>query len=181
LIRSSKQALAAWLGVAATCLSAHAAPPTEHEVKAAFIHNIARFVEWPASVATRGTLRLCVLGQGALGEAVTVLQGKRVGSRVWAVRPAPDRADPGACDVLVIEASETGSLPRLLDTLGHQPVLTVGDTEGYGQRGVMINFYLEQSRVRFEINLAAARRAGFRISSQLLKLARIVEPAGEAR
>jgi hypothetical protein len=97
------------------------------------------------------------------------------------VKPAPGPADPGACDVLVIEASETGSLPRLLDTLVRQPVLTVGDTEGYGQRGVMVNFYLDQSRVRFEINLAAARRAGLRISSQLLKLARIVEPAAEAR
>lgn len=160
------------------CASVQAAPPGEFEVKAAFIHNIAKFVEWPASISTRVALRLCVLGQGHFGEAAVGLRGKPVGSMVWEVVPVTTRANLRECQVLFIEASEAGDLPRLLGTLKGSPVLTVGDAEGYGEQGVMVNFYLEQDKVRFEINLAAVRRAGLNISSQLLKLARIIQPTG---
>lgn len=160
------------------CVSVSAAPPGEFEVKAAFVHNIAKFVEWPTSASARGVLRLCVLGQGSFGEAAVVLRGKPVGSTVWEVVPVTTRTNLRECQVLFIEASEAGDLPRLLGTLKGSPVLTVGDAEGYGEQGVMVNFYLEQDKVRFEINLAATSRAGLKISSQLLKLARIIQPKG---
>jgi hypothetical protein len=183
LEKHKKQAVALPFAVMAvlSCAGVMAAPPSEYEVKAAFIHNIAKFVEWPASVSTRGILRLCVMGRGFFGEAATGLQGKTVGSRIWEVVPASTRANLSECQLLFIEASEADKLPHLLDGLKGSPVLTLGDTEGYGQRGVMVNFYLEQNRVRFEINPAATSRAGFKISSQLLKLARIVQPAGGAQ
>lgn len=161
------------------CASVQAASPgIEYEVKAAFVHNIAKFVEWHASISTKGNLRLCVLGQGPFGEAAVGLRGKPVGSMVWEVVPVTTRANLRECQVLFIEASEAGDLPRLLGTLKGSPVLTVGDTDGYGEQGVMVNFYLEQDKVRFEINLAATSRAGLKISSQLLKLARIIQPKG---
>lgn len=161
------------------CASVQAASPgIEYEVKAAFVHNIAKFVEWHASISTKGNLRLCVLGQGHFGEAAVGLRGKPVGSMVWEVVPVTTRANLRECQVLFIEASEAGDLPRLLGTLKGSPVLTVGDTDGYGEQGVMVNFYLEQDKVRFEINLAATSRAGLKISSQLLKLARIIQPKG---
>jgi len=165
----------------AFCANAQAAPPTEYEIKAAFIHNIAKFVEWPASIGASGVLRLCVLGQGPFGEAAGGLRGKPVGSKVWEVVPASTRANLRECQVLFIEASEAGNLPRLLGSLRGSPVLTVGDSEGYAEQRVMVNFYLEESKVRFEINNDAAARAGLKISSQLLKLARIVKDSGEAK
>lgn len=160
------------------CAGVYAVPPTEYEVKAAFIHNIAKYVEWPESASVRETMRLCILGHGPFGEAAAVLGGRPVGSKVWEVVPASIRTDFRGCQVLLVEASEAGNLPRLLDGIKASPIMTVGDTEGYAEQGVMVNFYLEQSRVRFEINLAAARRSGLEISSQLLKLARIISPAG---
>lgn len=160
------------------CAGAQAAPPSEYEVKAAFVHNIAKFVEWPVSISSKGNLRLCLLGQGAFGLAAGGLRGKLVGSKTWEVVPVTARANLKDCQVLLIEASEAGDLPRLLGSLKDYPVLTVGDTEGYGEQGVMVNFYLEQDKVRFEINPAAASRAGLKISSQLLKLARIVAESG---
>lgn len=154
-------------------------PPTEYEVKAAFVHNIAKFVEWPASVSAQGTLRLCILDQEAFGEAAeNLLRDKPVGSKVWEVVPLSTRASLKECKVLFIGAAEAGELPRLLDILKGSPVLTVGDTGGYAEQGVIINFYREQDKVRFEINKDAAERAGLKISSHLLKLARIVQNNG---
>ncbi len=150
----------------------------EYEVKAAFVHNIAKFVEWPASAGVKETLRLCILGSGPFGAAADGLRGKPVGAKVWEVAPANAHANLKECQVLFIGAAEAANLPRLLEGLKGSPVLTVGDTEGYAERGVMVNLFLEQNKVRFEINNAAAGRAGLRISSQLLKLARIVTDPG---
>ncbi|MFA5083523.1 MAG: YfiR family protein [Hydrogenophilaceae bacterium] len=158
---------------------ASAAPLGEYEVKAAFAHNFAKFVEWPAALDARASLRLCILGQGPFAEAAAGLRGKTVGNRVWEVVPAVRRSELGECQVLFIEAAEADDLPRLLAGLKGRPVLTVADREGLAAQGVAIGFYLDQNKVRFEINPAAASRAGLKISSQLLKLARIVaEPGG---
>lgn len=155
-----------------------AAPPTEHEVKAAFIHNIAKFVEWPAGKDK--VLRLCLMGHESLG-AAAVLQGKAVGSRSWEVVPGVSRVSLLDCQVLFIPAMDGTSLRRILEDVRASPVLTVGDSEGYAEEGVIVNFYLEQNKVRFEINADAARRAGLKVSSQLLKLARIVKESGGTR
>lgn len=166
--------LAALSGVGAL-----AAPPTEYEVKAAFIHNFAKFVEWPAPAPASGTARLCLLGHDPFGGALDALQGKPTGPLRWEIVQADAATELKACRVLFIAASESGNLGRILERVGISPVLTLGDSEGYAGRGVMVNFYLEENRVRFEINPAAASRVGFKISSQLLKLARIVrEPGG---
>lgn len=155
--------------------------PTEYEVKAAFVHNIAKFVEWPASVGAKEVLRLCILGPDPFGAAADGLRGKPVGARMWEVSPVNARANLKECQVLFIGAAEAANLPRLLEGLKASPVLTLGDTEGYAERGVMVNLFLEQNKVRFEINNGAAGRAGLRISSQLLKLARIVAEPGAAK
>lgn len=162
--------------IAMCCRNTQAAPG-EYEVKAAFVHNIAKFVEWPVSATESGVVRLCILGQEAFADAAVNLQGKPVGSRVWEVVHASSRTELRSCQVLFIGASEAANLPHLLAGIKSNPVLTVGDSEGYAAQGVMVNFYLEQNKVRFEINLAAASRAGLKISSQLLKLARITQPS----
>ena len=161
--------------------SVRADAPAEYEVKAAFIHNIAKFVEWPNLPAGESNLRLCILGQSPLTDAAAVLEGKQIGSRVWEVRTVDYGPAWKECQVLFIAASEAGNLRRILDSVNGNPVLTLGDSEGYAAQGVMINFYLQQNKVRFEINAAAASHAGLRISSQLLKLARLVTVQGGAK
>jgi hypothetical protein len=180
LDKQKKQAVALVFVVLAAlrCQAAMAAPPTEYEVKAAFIHNIAKFVEWPAVPPSVRSAKLCVLGQNPFGEALGVLQGKPVGRLNWEIVPLDGSVSLKECRVLFISASERGNLGRILESIANHPVLTMGDSEGYAEQGVMVNFYLEQSKVRFEINQEAANRAGLKISSQLLKLARIVRPAG---
>jgi hypothetical protein len=179
LIKTAKQLIALLTGtmLAASCTSAQAEVSAEYEVKAAFIHNIAKFIEWPVA-HSRGPLRLCILGQSPFGGALDSLQGKAIGDKVWAVSSAQPDTDLRECGVLFIAASERSRLGRILDGIKGSAVLTMGDSEGYAGQGVMINFYIEQNRVRFEINKDAVGRAGLKVSSHLLKLARIISEEG---
>jgi hypothetical protein len=141
----------------------------EYQVKAAFLYNFARMVDWPAHLAT---VNLCILGQGAFGQDLNLLAGRSVGEAKLQIRHVgPDSAS--GCQLLFIPASEDGQMARALDAVRSRPVLTVAETGGAAERGAVLNFYLEQNKVRFEVNLDAARRTGLPISSQLLKLARL--------
>jgi len=159
--------------VLAMCASGIArSQSSEYEVKAAFIHNIAKFVEWPVN---NNVMRLCIVGDDPFGGAADVLQGKPIEDARWqVVRPGAD-VDLRMCRVLFISTAESDRLSNILESIKDSPVLTVGDTSGYAMRGVMVNFYLEAQKVRFEINENAAMRAGLAISSRLLRLARIVK------
>ena len=156
-----------------------AAPPAEHEVKAAFIHNIAKFVEWPALPRAGDSLRLCIMGQSPLAETVGLLAGKQIGELVWEVRHVDFRGNLQECHVLFIAASESDNLRSILKGIRGSGVLTVGDSGDYAERGVMVNFYAEENKVRFEINVDAVRRSRIKVSSQLLKLAHIIHESGE--
>ncbi len=166
-----------WCGVCALLFcAAVAAAPTEYEVKAAFIHNVVKFVDWPITPATsEGMLRFCVFGQEMFGRANDALRDKPIGNMTWLVVAANGKSDLRECRVLFVSGAESGNLKRILDSVKGSPVLTIGDTEGYGELGIIVNFYLEDGKVRFEINPEAAKRAGLKMSSQLLKLARIVQ------
>jgi len=152
--------------------------PTEYEIKAAFIHNIAKLVEWPNPPPGANALRLCILGKNPFGHAIDILRGKQVGNLTWEVLPADPKTDLKECRVLFIAASESDDLGSVLDGIKGDATLTIGDTAGYAERGVIVNFYMEQNRVRLEVNVEAAQQAGLRIGSQLLKLAKIVHGTG---
>lgn len=148
--------------------------PSEYEVKAAFIYNIAKFVSWPPGrEASTEHLTLCILGNDPFGKALDVVRGKGSGSKVWEIRYQRVTDNLQACQILFIAASEAGHLEEVLAGLDGA-VLTIGDSEGFAVRGSMINFFMEDRKVRFEINLDAAHRARLNISSQLLRLAKIV-------
>lgn len=150
--------------------------PTEYEVKAAYIYNFAKFVEWPSgkSQVAGAPLNVCVVGRDPFGSALDAIEGKVVGGRKIQLRRNPPQQVPGGCAILFISGSESEQVGRVVANLDNSNVLTIGDTEGFAEKGVMINFFMEEKRVRFEINPRAAGRAGLRISSNLLKLARIV-------
>jgi hypothetical protein len=156
--------------------------PGEYEVKAAFLYNFLPFVEWPAPVKPSDTLRVCVMAEPPALSAFNELNGQiAAGRKIDTVHLSPGDS-PGPCRVLFIGSHAERDLPRIMKALEGAGVLTVGDTAGFARQGVIINFYLQNKKVRFEINAAAARRSGITISSKLMKLAGAVygaEQAGE--
>lgn len=154
------------------------APPcaraqSEYQVKGAILFNIARFVEWPPARRGQATVTLCVLGADPFGPEFAALDGRSVGTGVLRIRQI-NRADEAAiCNMLFLPDAEARRLPELLAAVREHRVLTVGETPGMAERGLVLNLYIDNGRVRFEINLDAAQRSGLTISSQLLKLARI--------
>jgi hypothetical protein len=149
----------------------------EYRIKAAFIFHFAQLVDWPPDTPmdTENSVFLCTLGedpfQGALESSVA---GKLIGNRVMRIRHLAEARDLQSCQILFIGKGQSRSIPALLADLHHAPVLTVGETTGFVGVGGMIGFLLQENRVRFEINLAAAESARLKIGSRLLMLAQTV-------
>jgi hypothetical protein len=191
LIRLRLQVIAPWLallgalGLMASVCRAGDTGQMEYEVKAAFLYNFAKFVQWPADAASLGaSMRLCILGRDPFGGLLeSSLSGKTVGDKPIDIGRVSDARQLNGCQVVFISSSERGQADTILEALSTRPILTVSEIPGFDAMGGMVNFYIEDRRIRFEINPKAAARSGLRISSQLLKLSRIVDtrPAGGSR
>lgn len=172
-------ALVACLAVAGIWSSpARAQTPSEYEMKAVFLYNFAKFVEWPAEAS--GTpdpaFSICVVGTDPFGASLDqAVRGKSISRRSVTLRRVREAREARTCQIAFISPSERRRLRPILDSLGGSSILTVGDTEGFAEQGGMINFTLEDNRVHFEVNVDAAQRAGLKMSSKLLGLARIVK------
>jgi hypothetical protein len=150
---------------------------SELEVKAAFLLNFLKFVEWPATRSSDAAAPyiIAVIGEDALGATLRgSLSGKTIGTRPVQVQFAARTADLFSAHLAFIAASEQRQLPAILRELEGRGVLTVGDTPGFAESGVVLNLVTQDHRVRFEANTAAAARARLRLSSHLLRIARIV-------
>lgn len=149
------------------------APTREYEIKAAFLYHFARFVEWSGEDAEE-EMALCVLGSDPFGRALDNLEGKAVRDRALTVRRLDGMQAAQSCHILFISASEQGRLPQLLNALQAGEVLTVGETKTFTKDGGMIRLFEAGNKIRFEVNLEAARRAQLTISSRMLKLADVL-------
>jgi hypothetical protein len=147
----------------------------EYRVKAAFVYNFAKFVEWPQAVGYGGKpFVIGVLGRDPFGRILDdTVNGKTVRGRTLVIQRLSSWAQAHECDLLFVSGSENKRLPESLRGIG-RGVLVVGDSPDFVLSGGMIGLINEDSKVRFEINELAAERAGLKISSQLLKLARRV-------
>src|SRR5579871_6206304 len=166
----------------ATAAAAQSAQAPEYEVKAAFLYNFAKFVEWPSQVfpASSAPLRICILGHDPFGSSLdNIIQGKAVAGRPITHLRLQAAADARSCHVLFLGSSDPDTLKQALYHLRDAPVLTVSECQDFLAFGGMINFVLEQDRVRFEINLAAAEQHHLKLSSKLLSVARVVNLGGE--
>jgi hypothetical protein len=151
--------------------------PTEYHVKAAFLYNFAKFVQWPADVPTRAFV-ITILGRDPFGASLDeTLQGKAIGTLKVVVRRAGTPEELGASQIVFISESERAQVPGILKRLEGTPTLTVAEIDHFAERGGVIRFRMDGDRVRLDINPSAAERARLKISSELLKLARIVGPA----
>lgn len=151
-----------------------AGQPSEITVKAAFVINFLKFVEWPP--AAPGTpLVLVLVGDASIASALNGhAVGLQVGGRSVKVRVATTPAQISSADAVFIAAGERERMPAILRALDQKPVLTIGDSDGFAAAGVMLNMVMQDQRVRVEANTLAASRAGLKVSAHLLRLARIV-------
>ncbi len=156
----------------------------EYEVKAAFLLNFARLVEWPSS-AFRGRddpIALGVLGRDPFGGSLEKLvKGRSVGRRLIEVKQLSRPEEAARCHIVFVSAAARTPVREILSATGGANVLLVGEKPDFAQRGGAINFISEDHRVRFEINPDAARRAGLGISSRLLRLAKLVSDDRDPR
>jgi hypothetical protein len=151
--------------------------PTEYQVKAAYLFNFLKFVEWPGDPVadTHGRWVIGIVGDNPFGdELAQIISGKTVQGHELQVRRFQPGEDLHACHVLFISASEKKRLPSLLATLSGSTVLTVADMDHFIEAGGMIQFVMEDKRVRFAIDVGASGRARLKVSSKLLSLARTV-------
>ncbi len=150
--------------------------PSEYQVEAAYLYNFGRFVEWPATGASAsGAFTICVLGEDPFGPALdTTLAGETRGDRRVVARRISSPQMSGDCQILFIGSSEANRLNKIIEALDKSAILTVSDIPEFSQRRGMIQFVLEENRVRFEVNLTATQRAGLTLSSELLKVATVV-------
>jgi hypothetical protein len=154
-----------------------AAAVSEADTKAALIIKIGKFVRWPnaAFASSGGTLRLCIVGRDDFGQSVDSLAGQRLqGKTITIARLANAAQSASDCRIVFISESEHDRLPALLSSIAGSPVLTISDMEGFASQGGMVGFATTASKIHFEINAGASKRAGLAIGAQLLQLATLI-------
>jgi hypothetical protein len=171
-------ALALLLASGATATGAATPGPTDaNQVKAAFLVNFLKFVEWEADRLPRDgqPFIVAVLNDPAFGGVVArAVQGQSAHGHPISVHGMTRVEDLVTAHLVFIPTGDAPRIAAIARTLEGRGVLTVGDTSGFAQAGVVLNLYVAGDRVRFEANTAAAARARVRLSSQLLKIARLV-------
>ena len=156
------------------------ADSSEYLIKAGFIYNFAKFVEWPSAAFSQADspIVIGVLGTDPFGNVLDrIVEGKKLGPRGFVVRRykwGKDVKDLKDCKILFVSSSERTHVDEILQSVKGLPILTVGETPGFAERGGVIRFTLEDNRVRFEVNVDAAHQADLNISSRLLTLAKII-------
>ncbi|MGZ4787919.1 MAG: YfiR family protein [Terriglobales bacterium] len=156
--------------------------PTEFEVKAAYLFNFAKFVKWPGSAESGDdTFPICVLGGDPFGPVLdSTTAGEKINDKRVTVRRIGSAADAANCRILFVSTSERPRLVSVMAALSHLPILTVSDIDGFVDRQGIIEFVMDRDRVRFQVNLSAAERAGLTLSSELLKVATSVKREGQS-
>ena len=171
-----------WLFFSNSVISA-STKPYEYEVKAAFIYNFAKFIDWPDSSFESATspFYVGVLGKNRFnGYLEKILSGKKLKGRKIQIRYFKNFKEVKYSHILFISSSEKKRLRHVFKALEKKGILTIGDTEGFISTGGAIGFVMKDNKVRFEINLNSARKARLTISSKLLRLAKkVIDEAGK--
>jgi hypothetical protein len=163
---------------------------SEYLIKAGFIYNFAKFVEWPSATFSQpdSPIVIGVLGTDPFGNVLDrIVEDKKIGTRGFVVKrlkwgkDLKDLKDLKDCKILFVSASERAHIDEVLQSVKGLSILTVGETPGFAERGGVIRFTLEDNRVRFEVNVEAAHQADLNISSRLLTLAKIIPQTAAVR
>ena len=150
---------------------------SEYQVKAAYLYNFSKFVEWPTQAFASPTapIRLCVLNDPTFElELNPVVKGKVVGGRAVTVVSVQNGEQSRSCQILFIDSSQGRQSLAIIEALRDTSVLTVGESPGFVEKGGIVNFILQDDRVQLQVNHKAATQAGLHISSRLLSVAKLV-------
>jgi uncharacterized protein DUF4154 len=164
---------------------------SEYLIKAGFMYNFANLVQWPASsfAQSDSSITIAILGEDHFGPVLDrVLEGKKVNGRSFVIRRLRSISElqkmtgnPKDCQILYVSSSEIAHEADVLQMVKGAPILTIGEIPGFARSGGIINLVLEDNRVRFEVNVDAAKQSDLSISSRLLALARIVQTTADGR
>lgn len=155
----------------------HLKSAKEEEIKAAFLYNFTKFIDWPGHTFTSplSSFKSCLLADHTKGAVLDAFHDKQVVDRNIEVMSFDSIQDVDSCQILYIGDSDLKTRQMALAAVNGKPVLTIGENHGFAEQGGMINFYIDDDRVLFEINVDALNQAGLIASSRLLNLARIVK------
>jgi hypothetical protein len=155
----------------------------EYQVKAGFLFNFARYVDWPTSTnAAAEEFVIGIIDDGTVFPVMAAaLNGKSTHDRTVEIRRLKLNDDIARCQMLFVTRSEEKDLDAILKRVGGAPVLTVGEAPHFAERGGCLNFVPHGENIRFEVNLEAAERAGLKISAKIAAMATIVRRPGGAQ
>ncbi len=147
--------------------------PTEPQVKAAYLYNFGKFVRWEAEPTTNTNEReICVFGKDPFGAVLdSTVAGESIDGRKIVVRRPANIQDTAQCNILFISSSEENRMDSILSAARRSGMLTVSDIPHFAERGGIIEFVMQQDKIRFEVNRRAAERSHLALSSELLKVA----------
>lgn len=163
-------------------LPAATAATKEYQLKAGFLYNFARFIEWPTNAFSNedSPIVIGVFGNDPFASDLDeIVRDEKVNNHPLVVQRYQQIEDIKICHILFVSQSEVKRLDRILGSLKNRSVLTVGDTDGFAKRGGVIRLVTKNNKIRFRINLEAAKAANLTISSKLLRSAEIVGPGGD--
>jgi uncharacterized protein DUF4154 len=164
-------------------LRAQTARPLDYAVKAVYLLNFGRFTTWPTATGgpDANSFSLCILGRDPFGPTLdATVATELIDHKAVVTRRVSGAGDTAGCRILFVSASEDHQLKPILQAIDKASVLTVSDVPHFVERGGMIQFVMENNKVRFEINLAAAERVGLILSSELLRVAVSVKTAAKS-
>ena len=149
---------------------------SEAELKAAYVFNFAKFAEWPTtSLATAAAITICVVGKDPFGDALTHLESKTIQGRAVKVRRGLRAEELRGCHLAYFASADEKNWADIQRAAESQAILTLGEGDGFIDQGGMIGLVKRDNRIMFDVNVDASHRAGIRLSSQVLKLARTVK------
>jgi len=147
---------------------------TEAAVKAGFVFNFGKFTEWPTGALPASQIQLCLVGQDPQGAVGMAIEGRTLQGRVMNVKRNPRTDDLKSCQIVYVTDPDERRQSEVLRAVRNQPVLTIGDVDGFTDVGGMIGLGAAGGLVTFEINNEVAQTAALKLSSQLLRLATTV-------
>jgi hypothetical protein len=152
---------------------------SEYKVKAVYLYNFTKFISWPDTTlpGNTQTINICVLGKNPFGSLLEPITHMKTQDRTITIENIEDihALEKKSCQILFISASEQGAATELLRKTAKMPILTVSDMDGFAQHDGIIAFVVKEGKVRLEINLRAARKAGLTISAKLLEIATVIQ------
>jgi len=156
---------------------------SEYLIKAAFIERFTRFIKWPEESIvsdTNNTFVLAVIDKNPFDEKLEeIFKGKEIRHKKVEILFISELSDISKCNLLFISKSEKNRISDIITQTEDTPILTIADSKGFAEMGILINMYIYNDEIRFEINETEAQDSGLRLSYLLLDAAKIINNSKE--